>query len=175
MLNKEIQLRVFEKEDLEFLHGLTNNDDIMSFWFEEPHQSMEYMENAFQKSQEMKRSRQFILEKNGEQLGFVALFHIEPVHRKCEFAIMMDPKHQGHGYASVATALAVDYAFSVLNLHKLYLIVDQTNEKAVHIYEKSGFKQEAILKEEYFVKGAYHHALIMSMFQPDYLKNKNNI
>ena len=31
-----------------------------------------------------------------------------------------------------ATRLAMDYAFSVLNMHKLYLVVDKENEKAVH-------------------------------------------
>lgn len=170
MLSKEVRLRVFEKEDLKFLHGLTNDSEIMSFWFEEHHQSMTHMEELYRKSEESKGSRQFILEKNGEQLGFVALFAIHPIHRKAEFAIMIDPKHQGHGYAGIATHLAMDYAFSVLNLHKLYLIVDQTNEKAVHVYEKSGFKHEAILKEEYFVNGSYHNALIMSAFQPSYLE-----
>lgn len=171
MLSKEVMLRVFEKEDLNFLHGLTNDPGIMSFWFEEHHQSMTHMEELYRKSEETKESRQFILEKDGEQLGFVALFGIHPIHRKAEFAIMIDPKHQGHGYAGIATNLAMDYAFTVLNLHKLYLIVDQANEKAVHVYEKSGFRHEAVLKEEYFVKGTYHNALIMSTFQPDYLKN----
>lgn len=168
--NHEVELRVFEREDLKFLHGLTNNAEIMSFWFEEHHQSFTYMEELYRSSQEAKNSRQFILEKDGVNIGFVALFEIHPIHRKAEFAIMIDPNHQGHGYAGIATELAMDYAFTVLNLHKLYLIVDEANEKAVHVYEKAGFKHEAILREEYFVKGTYHHALIMSALQRDYLK-----
>lgn len=170
MLSKEVKLRVLEKEDLKFVHNLTNNRDIMSFWFEEAHQSMTSLEKIYNKSKESRKSREFILEKDGEQLGFVALMAIDLIHRKAEFAIMIDPAHQGYGYASIATGLAMDYGFTVLNLHKLYLVVDQTNEKAVYVYEKLGFQQEAILKDEYFVNGSYHNALIMSAFQPTYLK-----
>src|SRR5699024_7529756 len=114
----------------------------------------------------------FILRKNNEKLGFVQLISIDYIHRKAEFTIMIDPRGQGHGYASIATHLAMDYAFSVLNLHKLYLIVDKMNEKAIYIYKKTGFQVEAELKDEFFVNGTYHNVVIMSMFQADYLKTE---
>ena len=170
IMSKEIGLRVVEKDDLAFIHQLNNNADIMSYWFEEAHQSMAYLEDSYDKSIDNKNMRQFILTKNDERLGYVALFSIESVHLKAEFAIMIDPKHQGHGYAGIATDLAMDYAFSVLNLHKLYLIADQTNEKAIHVYKKSGFQIEGELKDEYFVNGSYHNAVIMSAFQQEYFK-----
>ncbi|MET1194139.1 GNAT family N-acetyltransferase, partial [Bacillus licheniformis] len=77
------------------------------------------------------------------------------------------------GYAMVATNLAMNYAFSVLNMHKLYLIVDKENEKAIHIYKKVGFSIEGELKDEFFVDGSYHNAIRMCMFQKEYLQTKN--
>ncbi len=59
----------------------------------------------------------------------------------------------------------MDYAFSVLNLYKLYLIVDKSNEKAIHIYQKLGFHFEGELIDEFFVDGEYHNAIRMCMFQ----------
>lgn len=174
-MSEKIELRVLEKADLEFIHRLNNNADIMSYWFDESYKSMTQLEKAYEKSIDNKDVRQFIIEKDNEQLGYVALFSIDPIHRKAEFGIMIDPKHQGHGYASIATDLAIDYAFSTLNLNKLYLIVDRINEKAIHVYEKMGFEMEALLKEEYFVNGSFHDVSIMSIFQRDYLeKRKNN-
>ena len=49
-----------------------------------------------------------------------------------------------------ATRLAMDYAFSVLNMHKLYLVVDKENEKAVHVYKKVGFIVEGELARRVF-------------------------
>ncbi len=169
-MSDQLVLKAMEKEDLEFIHGLMNNPDIMSFWFEEPYQTKVDLEEKYMKNKDNEHIRFFILKKHEEQLGFVALYSIDPVHRKAEFAIIIDPAHQGCGYSGKATELAMDYAFNILNLHKLYLIVDETNEKAIHVYEQAGFKTEAVLKEEYFIKGSYHHAVYMSIFQKDYLK-----
>lgn len=165
----EVNIRAIEKTDIDFLHKLYNNPAIMNFWFEEAYNSKESLEENFERQAEANRSRGFILQKGEVKLGFVALFYIEPIHRKAEFAIMMDPDQQGKGYAKIATKLAMDYAFRTLNLNKLYLIVDQENEKAEHIYEKIGFEQEAILKDEFFINGAYHSIVYMSIFQKDYL------
>lgn len=58
-------------------------------------------------------------------------------------------------------------------MHKLYLIVDKENEKAIHIYKKVGFSIEGELKDEFFVDGSYHNAIRMCMFQKEYLQTKN--
>lgn len=145
----------------------------MSFWFEEPYQTKAELEENYMKNKDNKHVRLFILEKSNEQLGLVALFSIDYIHRKAEFAIMIDPIHQGFGYSSKATKLAMDYAFKTLNLHKLYLIVDEVNEKAIYVYKKVGFSKEAVLKDEFFVNGAYHNSVIMSMFQDEYLSKIN--
>ncbi|HLR08816.1 MAG TPA: GNAT family N-acetyltransferase [Bacillota bacterium] len=169
MTNK-LRLRVMEKEDLPFVHNMFNNPAIMDYWFEEAYLSYAQLQEKFSKNMDDERQRHFILDKSGERLGFVALYSIDPRHRNAEYAIMIDPDHQGNGYATPATRCAMDYAFNVLNLHKLYLYVDRENEKAMHVYKKAGFKKEAVLKEAFFVSGVYHDAVIMSVFQRDYLK-----
>lgn len=168
-MTQNISLAVLEKTDLDFLHRLVNDPAIMNFWFEEAHNSKAQLEENYDKQKETQHSRGFILRNETDQLGFVALFSIDFIHRKAEFAIMMDPKQQGKGYAKIATKLAMDYAFLTLNLNKLYLIVDEVNEKAEHVYEKVGFKREGVLKDEYFVNGEYHNVVYMSIFQKDYL------
>lgn len=167
-MDEQIGLRTLEKEDLEFIHTLNNNADIMSYWFAEAYKSLAELKDLYDKNISNPHERRFILKKGNERLGLVELVGIDPIHRKAEFTIMIDPAQQGNGYAGRATRLAMNYAFATLNLHKLYLVVDQINEKAIHIYKKAGFQVEAELKDEYFVNGAYHNAVIMCMFQEDY-------
>lgn len=113
------------------------------------------------------------MESDGTKVGLVELVEINHVHRRAEFQIIIAPSHQGHGFASRAARLAMDYAFSVLNLYKLYLIVDIENEKAIHIYKKLGFHTEGQLIDEFFVNGEYRTAIRMCIFQPEYLVMKN--
>lgn len=166
-----LQLKAMEKEDIPFVHRLVNDPDIMSYWFAEPYQTKEQLEDKYMKSKDSNDVRLFILKKDEEQLGFVTFFAIDLIHRKAEFAIIIDPAHQGFGYSGKATKLAMRYAFCTLNLHKLYLLVDEINEKAIHVYRKVGFKKEAFLKDEFFVNGTYHHAVMMSIFQEEYLNS----
>lgn len=71
------------------------------------------------------------------------------MHRRAEFQIIISPDFQGKGLATRAARLAMDYGFTVLNLYKLYLIVDKENEKAIHIYRKLGFMVEGELIHEF--------------------------
>ena len=169
-MSEQLSLRTYELTDNEFIHGLINNQEIMSYWFEEPHYSKALMDESFEKQKNDPHIRSFILTNGEESLGLVQFLDIHYVHRKAEFAIMMDPKQQGKGYAKIATRLAMDYAFKTLNLHKLYLYVDEINEKAIHIYEKCGYQTVATLPEEFFVDGTYHNVIVMNLFKRDYEK-----
>ncbi|MEN1968686.1 GNAT family N-acetyltransferase [Lentibacillus sp. N15] len=177
-MTQDIQLRALEKDDLSFLHKLLNNPDIMNFWFSESYMSLESLKESFDKNKDNEQSREFILiNQDHDRLGFVGLYEIEQRHRNAEFAVMIDPAYQGKGYATIATQLAMDYAFAVLNLHKLYLIVAKENEKASHIYKKAGFQTEGEMSEHFYINGEYHDGVMMRIFDNDYWKmasQKNN-
>ncbi len=142
-----VKLRPLEREDLRYVHQLDNNASVMRYWSE----------------------RRFVVECDGEKAGLVELVEINHVHRRAEFQIIISPEYQGKGLATRAAKLAMDYGFTVLNLYKLYLIVDKENEKAIHIYRKLGFTVEGELMHEFFINGQYRNAIRMCIFQHQYL------
>jgi len=164
-----IRLRPLEKDDLTFVHRLDNNANVMRYWFEEPYEAYVELEDLYAKHIHDQSERRFITEFQGTRVGLVELVEINHIHRRAEFQIIIDPTHQGQGFASEAARLAMDYAFSVLNLYKLYLIVDKENDKAIHIYRKLGFEMEAELRNEFFVNGEYRSVIRMCIFQPEFL------
>ncbi|MBC2141801.1 spermidine N1-acetyltransferase [Listeria innocua] len=167
-MSGDLRLRPLEREDLKFVHRLNNDAKIMSYWFEEPYEAFVELQELYDKHIHDQSERRFILELDGQMVGLVELMEIDYIHRRAEFQIIIDPKFQGHGYAVSATKLAMKYAFHVLNLHKLYLVVDKVNEKAIHVYEKVGFIREGELIDEFFVDGTYHDAIRMCIFQHQY-------
>ncbi|EMS4950205.1 spermidine N1-acetyltransferase [Listeria monocytogenes] len=167
-MSGDLKLRPLEREDLKYVHRLNNDAKIMSYWFEEPYEAFVELQELYDKHIHDQSERRFILELDGQMVGLVELMEIDYIHRRAEFQIIIDPKFQGHGYAVSATKLAMKYAFHVLNLHKLYLVVDKVNEKAIHVYEKVGFIREGELIDEFFVDGTYHDAIRMCIFQHQY-------
>ena len=171
--NQHMTLRPLERSDLHFVHELNNNAKIMRYWFEEPYETFSELSQLYDRHVHDLRERRFVaVDKSGTTIGLTELIELDYIHRRGEFVIIIAPEAQGRGYARGATELAADYAFSVLNLRKLYLIVDVSNAAAIHVYEKCGFQREAELIEEFFGNGDYHNVYRMCMFQHDFLARK---
>lgn len=165
-----LSLRALERDDLSFVHELSNDSAIMTYWFDEPFESLAELTDIYDRHIHDMRERRFVIDADGAgRVGIVELVEIEPVHLTAEFQIIVAPDHQGRGHASAATDLALRYAFATLNLHKVYLIVDVENAAAIHVYEKNGFVVEGTLREEFFAAGRYRDALRMAVLQRDYL------
>ena len=58
----------------------------------------------------------------------------------------------------------------MLNLYKLYLLVDVDNTRAIRIYEDAGFRREGVLVDEFFSDGRYHDVVRMCLFQREALR-----
>ncbi len=169
--NHTLALRPLERQDLRFVHELNNDAKIMRYWFEEPYETFSELSQLYDRHVHDQRERRFVaVDPQDELVGLVELIELDYIHRRGEFQIIIAPQCQGRGYAGQATRLAIEYAFKVLNMRKLYLIVDTSNAAAIHVYEKCGFQHEAELKEEFFGNGAYHNAYRMCIFQRDYFE-----
>ncbi len=165
-----IRLRALEKHDLAFVHELNNNHRVMNYWFEEPYESYVELEELYLKHIHDLSERRFLaVDAAGERVGLVELVEISYIHRRAEFQIIIAPSHQGKGCAKRVTNLALDYAFRVLNLNKVYLVVSTDNPAAIRVYEQTGFIEEGCLINEFFVDGAYQDAIRMYQLQAPFL------
>ncbi|WP_144212496.1 spermidine N1-acetyltransferase [Shewanella donghaensis] len=167
-MSHDIKLRALERTDLRFIHQLNNNRTIMSYWFEEPYESFDELEELYGKHIHDKTERRFIVENDLSQtIGLVELVEINTIHRSAEFQIIIAPSFQGKGYARTLIRKALNYAFTILNLHKVYLHVAIENERAIHLYEKCGFREEGHLVKEIFINGKYCDVKRMYILQGD--------
>ena len=74
-----------------------------------------------------------------EYLGTISLKHISHDNDKAEYAVVARKCAQGTGAAKKATEELLEYAFTELALHKVYLSVLEENIRAQKFYEKCGF------------------------------------
>ncbi|WP_028863439.1 spermidine N1-acetyltransferase [Psychromonas aquimarina] len=169
-MKHKVKLRALEREDLRFVHLLDNNRNIMSYWFEEPYESFGELEDLYIRHIHDNTERRFIgTNKDNESIGLVELIEIDYIHSNAEFQIIIAPDFQGQNYAQALIHKALDYAFTILNLHKVYLLVSEDNSKAIHLYLKSGFIEEGRLVQEFFINGKYCDAIRMYQLQEQYL------
>lgn len=172
-----IRLRPLERGDLYFVHRLDNNANVMHYWFAEPVETFDELTHLYDEHIRDQRERRFVIEYGSDEggkrnniAGLVELVEIDHIHRRAEYQIIVAPDYQGKGIATRATELALEYGFSVLNLYKIYLIVDVENAGARHVYEKIGFQAEGTLRHEFFINGQYRDVTRMCLFQHEYLQ-----
>lgn len=97
-----------------------------------------------------------IIEYDGHPVGVIGLLQIDNVNKKAEFYITLGAtEFKRKGIATIASKLILEYAFQELNLHKVYLNVDEKNEIACKLYEKVGFKCEGVFIDDMFFKNEW--------------------
>lgn len=103
----------------------------------------------------------------GELVGHVALWGADVRNRCATFAIVVGPEHQSRGLGSEATRLMVDYAFDQMGLHRIELMVNADNERAIAAYRRAGFEQEGLFRSKLFYGGRFHDQVFMAALAGD--------
>ena len=107
-----------------------------------------------------------IVQRRGDLLiGTTGLHAIDWRCRTACFGIEIGRKEEwGKGYGTEATALMVGYAFRALNLNRVWLHVNEFNERGIRAYERVGFRREATLRQDCYRDGRFwdvHHMGIL--------------
>ncbi len=73
----------------------------------------------------------------------------------------------GKGYGTAAIKHVLDYAFGERNLHRVGLEVYEFNDRAIHVYEKCGFREEGRLRDALLWEGEFYDSIAMSVLSTD--------
>ena len=114
-------------------------------------------------------SSQFIkaINFNGLHCGNCGLKNIDKQNRKAELWIYIgDNNFHGKGIAQEAVLKLVKLAINELLIHKIYLHVADSNERAIHLYKKCGFKEEGFLVDEIYYKNSF-----VSLYRMSFIDN----
>lgn len=169
MLSNQVRLRALLKEDAELLYKWIIDRELMIL--NSPYHPVSETDHEAWVEQMMKKSSDlviFVIEeiKNNRAIGTCQLLNINWLHRSAELQIRIgDISHQGKGYGSEAVQLLIDFGFKDLNLHRIYLHVFATNNRAIRVYEKCGFSREGTLKEAAFIDGEWVDIQVMGLIR----------
>ena len=101
-------------------------------------------------------------------LGEVVLNEIDWPNKSASFrGAIYTHQDFGRGLGTESIQLLMDFAFDELKLNRVELEVFEFNERAIHVYEKIGFKHEGRKREALQWEGKFYDALVMSMLASD--------
>lgn len=105
-----------------------------------------------------------------ELIGYVALKRIRREDRNAEFGIAIKRDRWQQGYGRDATMTLLRFAFTEMNQHRVSLTVADYNDRARHVYESCGFKEEGRLREALYREGRYCDNVLMAILDREFLQ-----
>ena len=165
-------LRKLEEKDVEYMLEWMHDPEVTkNFQADFLSMTKERVLNFVQNSFSEETQHFAFVNEQDEYLGTISLKHISEDSHNAEYAIVTRVCAQGTGAAKKATYELLEYAFEELKLHKVYLNVIATNERARALYEKCGFKYEGLAREHFYIQGEYRDMCWYGITVDDYRKN----
>ena len=160
-------------------------------WMNDP-EVIRYLETRFQ-VHTRESLAQYIQEQNSNSnvvlrgiffenahIGNIRLGPINWVHRHAEIGLVIAKTFWGMGYGTEAIKLISDYAFDMLDLHKLIAGAYNVNVGSIRAFEKAGFEIEGRIRNMYHTREGRTGRIILGKSRmvkriiPEFTKTKEN-
>jgi len=107
---------------------------------------------------------------NGLIMGLIGIHHWDKANQKAEIGYWLGKEFWNKGYVTEVMAEVLAFGFKVLNLNKMFANFFPHNPASGRVMEKSGMKQEAVLKQEIYKNGKFLDFVRYSILKEDFKK-----
>jgi ribosomal-protein-alanine N-acetyltransferase len=170
----DIYLRAFELDDYKLINTWRKDDEIYRLaggnkYFVSSERDRKWVEEKIQASS-TELYLAIALKTNHQMIGYASLCDIETRNGRADWSgIVIGPtEHRGHGYASQAIYLLLEYAFDELRLHRVSGSWLDDHKVSQFTAQLMGFMQEGVLRDYVYKGGKYHDVLIMSILREEF-------
>lgn len=170
LLNSYLQLEPLNHQSKEEILEFILNDSDFAYLIKEEFLPCLQMNLSL----DLLPSKFFKILENSELKGLMVLKHISNQHLTAELLVVLKvSESQEEEYFKKMITLALDYAFTELNLYRLELNVLENNSKMIKTYKKIGFKEEGLQRGKYFIENKHLDVYMMSLLQFEWERLKN--
>ena len=164
-----VAIRVVEDRDLEPMRQLRNDPSTWPMLTDVALIDAQAQRDWFQRIRTATNRRYYVVcDDDHDFIGIVRMDEIDTTNRSIRIGADIVPELRRKGYANRVFALLERYCFDTLNMHRLWLLVLETNQAAQALYQKRGFREEGRLTQALFRDGAYRDYILMYRLEDDY-------
>ena len=167
-----LQLRRFHKNDTAFLYKIRSNKKMAESMGVKRHCTVSETESLLDDIDKTYKAQTGInwvicLKDTNTAIGNASVWKITAEHKKGEIGYALNSNYCGNGYMTEALMRIIDFSFNDLGLHRLEANVEPNNSNSIKLLEKLNFKQEAFLREDYFMNGKFYNSIILARLEND--------
>lgn len=144
-----MELRRLKKEDLATRVEWMNNPAIYRGMHFTLPITLDSTREWFERNMGNNRRADMVLLDNSEIVAFCGITNIDPILKKGESYTFVNPTKRHRGIGTCARILLLDYAFTDLQLIKVFCYTNEDNISSINLSKKLGFTVEGRLRKEY--------------------------
>ena len=173
---KLVGICAVEEYDLKQLMDWRNTTDFRKYFREYRELNMDNQKNWFINSVINDASNtMFAIRRldDNKLLGCCGFVYINWVHRHADLSLYIghdDLYIDDIGYAEEACNLLMNYGFKELCLNKIWTEIYEFDKPKKDLYDKFGFEQDGLLRENYFYDGRFWDSRILSILKENWDK-----
>ncbi len=163
-----ISIRCIDRGDLNDVARLANNYTIAQMTANLPFPyTLAHAVTWFDYVEATENEHVFAIIGNGKFMGVVGLVH-EPEHERAELGYWLGEPYWNKRVMTTAAGLAVGYAFTLLDIQKIYSRCFKPNAASARVLEKNGFQLEGTLRAHHIRMGIVQDVLCYGLLRSDY-------
>lgn len=147
LAGQRVRLRGPAAGDADEVFALFSDPRVMRYWSSAPMQARAQAEGRIEEMLDAFARRDMIhwlvADRRGDDaIGSCSLFRFDARHRRAEVGYALRSDRWGRGLATEAVALALDWGFRTLALHRIEAGIDPRNDASRRLLERLGFRRE---------------------------------
>jgi RimJ/RimL family protein N-acetyltransferase len=176
---KTVNLRVMDRDDIDFMTECFNNIDFWGDNFpaggvgEQTSKSewLKYFDSPAEFTKMIEWKLFVIEKKDGTRVG-IMWHNLNQPYGMMEIVCYFVPSEKGKGYGTEATQLLVDYLFLSKNIHRIQATTNVRNKTAQRVLEKVGFTKEGTVRGLLLVRGVWTDYHLYSILREEWKEPK---
>jgi ribosomal-protein-alanine N-acetyltransferase len=176
LTTNRLHLRQIRPTDAEALFAIMSDQEVMEFYGQEPHQSIDDTRALIQRLQDLYDRRETIfwgITLKGEDtvIGSCTFFHFGPDFHYAETGYDLHRAYWRQGIMTEAMSAILTYGFTELGLHRIEADVAPENTRSKSLLLKLGFTYEGNLRQRYFFRGQFEDEHYFGLLKDEWLKS----
>ena len=150
-------LRQIELSDAEAVFATFSDPEVMEFYGELPHQTVEESRDLIRRQHEWYGRREGIRwgitrKGNDTVIGSCGFFLFDETFLRGTTGYELGRAYWRQGIITEAMSATLTYAFTTMALHRVEAVVDDVNERSKGVLRKLGFTHEGTLRQRFYFR-----------------------
>ena len=170
---RHVLLRPVQESDHHLIHRWMNHPEVWRYMDYELPFSLADVREDLERSR--REGQPFTIVVEDRPVGRIGLNQFRRRDRICSLYMFIgEPEFWGRGFARDAVMTLLAFAFDRLDLHQVELWTLADNDRAVSMYRRCGFMEEARLRQRSFKDGGWVDHMVMSVNREEFARAKEH-